>query len=307
MSDEKPRDTGVAQGATLDTPARPDHPVPPSGYPSVHVFGMGEAGTRLLDALALERSGGSIEFVRAMPSDDVPASYCADSAFLGAGDGADSLSGQFRDTDLMLVLAGADDVAGLQAAGTIASAAQRAGARVIGMVAQERAQPVDRPTLMLCLQYGVDALVIVPPNPGGSVLGCLLDAYVHATAVGVTGDAGDTEPGIPEGADYLDARAIFANRTVARIGFGHAEGRERGRRAASHAMTNVGKPRMKEVAGVLILVAGSRTMRLREILEVVDAVDTAMAPGVEPRLGVHYDNRLGDILRVTVIAASRDD
>ncbi|MGH8782860.1 hypothetical protein [Paraburkholderia sp.] len=256
---------------------------------------------RLLHTLEQERINGNTEFIWASNLDEAGANGSSDAAFPGTVDVASPLSSRFTDSDLVLILAGADDTQALLMAGRVASAAQRAAALVVGMLELEASLPVDQQALMARMNYSVDALVILPPAPDGSLMRSLLDAYIHATVSGIAGNFG---PVAPIGADFLDVREIFAGRTLARIGIGYSDRTDRGHHAVDMAMANIGVPRIRRASGIMILVAGSRLLRLREIVDVADVVHANAPANVATSLGVHYDNQLGEVLRVTIIATA---
>ncbi|MGH8777566.1 hypothetical protein [Paraburkholderia sp.] len=299
MIEDRPHGLGVAQETTIETLARRDRSALRPGYPAITVIGVGVAGDRLVDALAGEHTGGNTEFARVA---------LAGSADRGHGGSTGSFldidafeATRFRDADLVMILAGADDVIALELSGVIARAARRAGAQVIGILAHEATLPVDRPMLAAVMQYSVDALVLLPATPHVSILRGVFDAYIHATVPGYAGSFG---PVVPVGADFLDARAVFAGCTDARTGIGHSNEVDRAHWAANRAMMKIGLPRIRQASGLLILIAGSRSLRLREVADAVDAVDQSAPEEARMSLGVHYDNRLGDVLRVTIITTT---
>jgi len=105
--------------------------------------------------------------------------------------------------------------------------------------------------------------------------------------------------------DMNDLRSIMTNAGDALIGIGEASGHERALSAAREAMTsplleNIGIDGAK---GLIVNIAGRRsTLMTTEIEEIMATIHGTVSPDVNQKMGQLYDESLGDVIRVTVIA-----
>jgi cell division protein FtsZ len=105
--------------------------------------------------------------------------------------------------------------------------------------------------------------------------------------------------------DMNDLRSIMTNAGDALIGIGEASGHERALSAAREAMTsplleNIGIDGAK---GLIVNIAGRRsTLMTAEIEEIMATIHGTVSPDVNQKMGQLYDESLGDVIRVTVIA-----
>jgi cell division protein FtsZ len=113
-----------------------------------------------------------------------------------------------------------------------------------------------------------------------------------------------TEPG-EQNVDMNDLRSIMTNAGEALIGIGEAAGHERALSAAREAMSsplleNVGIDGAK---GLIVNISGRRgTLLTMEIEEIMATIHGTVSPDVNMKMGQVYDERLGETIRVTVIA-----
>ncbi|MDR8787025.1 Cell division protein FtsZ [Burkholderia multivorans] len=154
------------------------------------------------------------------------------------------------------------------------------------------------------LSRSADAVVFVPESPHPSVLHCLVDACLMALR-GAQPAASDWK--MPTGSDFLDVREAFSGATGAVIGVGEGSGPERIKDAARQVILDVGSARLTMAGGLLVMVSGAETLRLREVAGAVYAICEATTGDAGSVLAAHYDDRLGETVRVTVIVAERDD
>ncbi|MFI5347983.1 MAG: cell division protein FtsZ [Elusimicrobiota bacterium] len=108
--------------------------------------------------------------------------------------------------------------------------------------------------------------------------------------------------------DMNDLRAIMTNSGEALIGIGEASGPERALSAAREAMTS---PLLENVVidgakGLIVNIAGSQrgpaAVKTMEIEEIMATIHGTVSPDVNMKMGQVYDERLGETVRVTVIA-----
>lgn len=300
MANDRPCGLAVAQRITLETVVQTDNLASRLVYPAIRIIGAGEVGLCLLDSLARERIGRNTQLIRAVPGGEARAARDVDGTYDATLGSESSLFARMRDSDVVLILADANDVAGLQTAESVATAAKWVGAIAIVMLTQELTTPVDRRLIAGVLHHCADVIFILPVAPHASVIRALLAACIHAAATGVNGRV---EPTALVGADFRDVRLVFAGCTHARIGIGHSDRADREYRAVDMALAHIGPRNIRQASGVLTLVGGSRSLRLREIADIADAVHANVPADARTTLGVHHDDGLGEILRVTIIAA----
>jgi cell division protein FtsZ len=208
-------------------------------------------------------------------------------------------------TRLVVAFAETDGVVDRRHVRGPSESALRKGALIVAMVAQEACEPsaaiAKRPATLGAMDP-VDALVMLPPDPDVSLVSSLVDAYLCATAAG---EVENSPSMMPIGGEFLDVRKLFSPHDGARVSFGHASGYLRAIRAAQRALDDAGPQGLSRSASAVVMVAGSRLLKLNEIATVVDTIRAA-APHAELQLNVHYDERLGEVLRVTLIAASHN-
>ena len=259
-----------------------------AGRATVCVVGVGATGIRLLDAL---HEQGSKE----------------NEMLLVAGaisEGAPSDSGmqEFGGVALMVMLANPNDAGVLGDMEIIGRCAWSAGALVFAVLAQPAASGAMARNAASAMAGYVDGVIFVPATPHVSLLRHVLDAYVAVCTEGITGHPRRA----PIGTDFLDLSASFIGTGQASVGVGQATGAarsDRASRAVEQAIASIGTSQLAAAAGVLILLIGGRSLRLHEIADTTYAIHVVTSRGAAQVLAVQNDERLGDALRVTVIAA----
>ncbi|TGP44882.1 hypothetical protein EN871_09885 [bacterium M00.F.Ca.ET.228.01.1.1] len=273
-------------GATFETVGEPIALGLKHGYPTIRVVGAGITGARLLNALRRTGVEGDVSFVRM----DVDGSAAA----------ADATIPAFEGVDVVVLLVSTRELFALQALISLAEAARNTGALVIAMVAHPPSSGINARSATSMLAEYADALILLPVRPHASTVSSLFHAYISATVDGLSeGFAAAT----PEGADFLDVRSVFAGRREAHIGMGQATGTGRAARAATAAIIDLEPANLRNAHGALVLIAGSRLLRLKEIAEVANEVFASLPGDASRALGVHYDERLDTTLRVTIITS----
>lgn len=270
-----------------------------AGHPAVCLVGVGVTGNRLLDAL--HRGDGEAD-VTPLVTVATSSDGASDAVTVNGSQTAGGLK-EFDGADLVVILASAEEPDGLRLSGVVARAAHAAGTQVFAMLAQPPFPPgVSVRTVAAEIADCIDALIFIPSDPHTSMAQHVLAAYVAAAVGGISGDV---QLRAPVGADFLDVRRTFIGAGEAFTGVGLATGTDRARRAAKVALAEIGPTRLAMATGVLILVAGARSLRLREIAAATYAVHEAASHDSRVALAVHYDERLGEAVRVTLIVAER--
>jgi len=268
-------------------------------YPAVRVLGIGigKIGGMLAESLGrfgIETDGA---FMHAAPS-------AVDEVAVGRNDTVPIMMpalGYFTGMDFVVILASLGEPGTLRILGDLARVARAAGALVFAMLAQPPLPPGESVRGVAAeIADCTDALIFVPIEPPTSLLLHLLDAYVTAAFVRVSDGF---RPRAPVGADFLDVRRTFMGTGEVSKGVGLATGPDRALHAAERAIVQTGSARLAKAKGLLILVAGGCSLRLREITTAVYAAHDAASRDTTLTLGAHYDERLGETMRVTLIVA----
>ena len=135
----------------------------------------------------------------------------------------------------------------------------------------------------------------------------MLDAFVMADEVLVQGVGGITDlittPGLIN-VDFADVKSVMWGAGTAVMGIGRASGENRAVQAAAKAMASpMLENGVEGASGVLLSVAGSSAMTLHEVNQAATAVAQHCTPDGNVIFGATVDDSLGEVIRVTVIAA----
>ncbi|MFM0160778.1 hypothetical protein PQR39_10235 [Paraburkholderia sediminicola] len=248
---------------------------------------------------ALHRSGveGDVKFIEANIDDHLEPDRSQEyQATTG-----NTPSSAFEGADLVVVLAGAREHLALRAIEALSTEARREGALVMAMVASTSAGGKETSNIMPGVVDHADVLIVLPPNLHTATPFRTSDAFVCATVDGLSEGFQAT---VPVGGNFSDVRSVLTKAGNASIGMGVAKGEGRAARAAIAAAADIGADALQQADGILVLIAGSRSLCPIEIDEVRHAIQPISAASVMQAVGMHYDERLGDIMRVTVIATS---
>ncbi|MDB5797427.1 MAG: ftsZ [Paucimonas sp.] len=104
--------------------------------------------------------------------------------------------------------------------------------------------------------------------------------------------------------DFNDVKTIMGEQGKAMMGTASAAGVDRARIAAEQAVASplLDGIDLSGARGVLVNVTASRSLKGREIKEVMATVRAFAAPDASIAQGIAYDDEMGDELRVTVVA-----
>ena len=155
----------------------------------------------------------------------------------------------------------------------------------------------------------VDSLIIVPNSKLMEVLGkdvTVPEAFRAANGVLQGAVAGIAEvinvPGLIN-VDFADVRTVMSENGMAMMGSAVASGPDRARIAAERAIAS---PLLEDVdmtgaRGVLVNITSSKSLKLKELEEVMECVQFA-AEEATVIVGSVFDEAMGDEMRVTVVA-----
>jgi len=104
--------------------------------------------------------------------------------------------------------------------------------------------------------------------------------------------------------DFADVRTVMSENGVAMMGSATASGPERAQMAAEQA---VHSPLLEDIhlsgaRGVLVNITASHSMKLKEVHEVMNTIRSFTAEDATVIYGSVFDERIGDALRVTIVA-----
>lgn len=216
--------------------------------------------------------------------------------------------------DMVFITAGMGGGTGTGAAPVVAQIAKEKGILTVAVVTKPFEHERKRMQLAQAgidaLQQHVDSLIIVPNEKLMTVLGedtTLLDAYRASNGVLQGAVAGIAEVINVDGmvnVDFADVRTLMSENGMAMMGSATAMGQNRAREAASKAMAS---PLLEDVdlrgaRGVLVNITASASFTMREYKEVMESVQEVAADDATVIIGQVFDEQMGDVLRVTIVA-----
>jgi cell division protein FtsZ len=231
---------------------------------------------------------------------------------------AEAIQEVLKGADLVFVTAGEGGGTGTGAAPVVAEIAKQVGALTIGVVTKpfdfegrQRARQAEEGIKRL--REKVDTLIVIPNDRLFSVVGdntSFVEAFRIADEVLLQGVRGITDlitvPGLIN-TDFADIKAILQDAGTALLGVGTASGEGRAPAAAQHAITSpLMEFSVKGARGVLLNIAGGSDMTLKEVQDAAKVVQGVAHPDANIIFGSVIDDRLGDKIKVTVIAAGFD-
>ena len=227
----------------------------------------------------------------------------------------DDIEDALRGADMVFITAGEGGGTGTGAAPVVAEVARSLGALTVAVVTRPFGFEGRRRSLQAeqgigNLRNAVDTLIVIPnqrlleqADPHTS----MLDAFVMADEVLLHGVGGITDlittPGLIN-VDFADVKSVMWGAGTAVMGIGKASGENRAAQAAAKAMASpMLENGVEGASGVLLSVAGSSSMTLHEVNHAATAVAQHCTPDANVIFGATVDDSLGDVIRVTVIAA----
>ena len=216
--------------------------------------------------------------------------------------------------DMLFITAGMGGGTGTGAAPVVAEIAREMGILTVAVVTKPFAFEGKRQKVAAIgidqLKQHVDSLIIIPNDRLMQVLGedvTYEDAFRASNDVLNGAVAGIAEvincPGMVN-VDFADVRTVMSENGVAMMGSATASGPERAQMAAEQA---VHSPLLEDIhlsgaRGVLVNITASRTMKLKEVHEVMNTIRSFTAEDATVIYGSVIDEAIGDALRVTIVA-----
>ena len=216
--------------------------------------------------------------------------------------------------DMLFITAGMGGGTGTGAAPVVAEVAREMGILTVAVVTKPFSFEGKRQKVAAIgidqLKQHVDSLIIIPNDRLMQVLGedvTYEDAFRASNDVLNGAVAGIAEvincPGMVN-VDFADVRTVMSENGVAMMGSAMAEGPERAQMAAEQA---VHSPLLEDIhlagaRGVLVNITASRSMKLKEVHEVMNTIRSFTAEDATVIFGSVIDDEIGDALRVTIVA-----
>ncbi|HLI42932.1 MAG TPA: cell division protein FtsZ [Acidimicrobiales bacterium] len=223
-----------------------------------------------------------------------------------------------KGADMVFITAGKGGGTGTGAAPVIAEVAKGLGALTIGVVTRPFAfegrrrsnqaeQGIQR------LREKVDTLIVIPNERLLSIADertPIVEAFKMADEILLQGVQGITDlinvPGLIN-TDFADVKMVMNEAGSAIMGIGTGTGEGRSVSAARHAITSpLLEASIEGARGILLNIAGGSDLTLFEVNEAAAIIHETAHPDANIIFGSVVDDSLGDMVRVTVIAAGFD-
>ncbi len=296
----------------------------------IKVVGVGGAGGNAVQHM-INKGVSGVEFIAA--NTDAQALALSDAhnviqigeTGLGAGmkpevgrqlaeDSKARIEDALRGAHMVFIAAGMGGGTGTGAAPVVAKIAKEQGALTVAVVSKpfsyEGQKCMDIADAGLeALSEHVDSLIIILNEKLEEIYedDSMLEWMQHADDVLNNAVAGIAEiinvPGHIN-VDFNDVKTIMSEQGKAMMGTATASGIDRARIAAEQAVASplLDGIDLSGARGVLVNVTASRSLKGKEIREVMAAVRAFAAPDASIAQGIAYDDNMGDNIRVTVVA-----
>ncbi|MGS0741691.1 cell division protein FtsZ [Glaciimonas sp. GG7] len=219
-----------------------------------------------------------------------------------------------RGAHMVFIAAGMGGGTGTGAAPVIAQIARELGALTVAVVSKpfsyegQKCMDLAEEGLEL-LSQNVDSLIIILNEKLEEIYedDSMVEWLEHADDVLNNAVAGIAEiinvPGHIN-VDFNDVKTIMGEQGKAMMGTATAHGVDRARLAAEQAVASplLDGIDLSGARGVLVNVTASRSLKGKEIKEVMSTVRAFAAPDASIAQGIAYDETMGDDIRVTVVA-----
>jgi cell division protein FtsZ len=230
----------------------------------------------------------------------------------------DELVQALRGADMVFVTAGMGGGTGTGAAPIVAEVAKEIGALTVGVVTKpftfegkRRHSQADKG--IENLKARVDTLITIPNDRLLQVIDkntSIVDAFRIADDVLRQGVQGISDliavPGLIN-LDFADVKTIMFETGSALMGIGTAGGANRATEAARLAISSpLLETSIEGAKGVLLNITGGANLGLFEVNEAAEIISQAADPEANIIFGAVIDEKLGDEVRVTVIATGFD-
>ncbi|MEY4322221.1 MAG: cell division protein FtsZ [Actinomycetota bacterium] len=235
-----------------------------------------------------------------------------------AEDHAEEIEEALQGADMVFITAGEGGGTGTGGAPVVARIAKKLGALTVGVVTKpfgfENPRRMQQADLGIeALRKEVDTLIIIPNDrllqlSNKSI--SLVEAFKTADDILLKGVGGITDiittPGLIN-LDFADVKSVMEGAGGAFMGIGKASGENRAVIAAEAAISSpLLEASIEGARGVLLSVAGGSDLGLFEVNEAARLVQKVVHQDAHVIFGANIDEKLGDEVRVTVVAAGFD-
>ncbi len=296
----------------------------------IKVVGVGGAGGNAVQHM-INKGVSGVEFIAANTDAQALAASSAHNIIqigetgLGAGmkptvgralaeESRGRIEDALRGAHMVFIAAGMGGGTGTGAAPIVAEIAKSMGALTVAVVSKpfsyegQKCMDVAESGLEELSQH-VDSLIIILNEKLEEIYEdeSMIDWMKHADDVLNNAVAGIAEiinvPGHIN-VDFNDVKTIMGEQGKAMMGTATASGVDRARIAAEQAVASplLDGIDLSGARGVLVNVTASRSLKGKEIKEVMAAVRAFAAPDASIAQGIAYDDSMGDDIRVTVVA-----
>lgn len=311
----------------------PETPRLAKGFTEIKVVGIGSAGNNTLDRM-IDAGVQGIDFVAVNTDAQALERSLArtrvqigERVTRGLGTGGDPRVGErameadrdamgeaLQGADMVFITAGLGGGTGTGAAPAVATLARQNGALTVGVLTlpfsfegtRRRAIALDglekvRPHLDSIIVIANDRLLQASPAAAGIRQAFqLADETLHHGIQGIADLI--LTPGLIN-LDFADVSAIMQRAGPAMMGMGTASGEDRAVRAAEKAIASeLLDASIAGARGVLLNITGGPDLSLYEVNQAAELVSRAAAPESNIIFGAVIHPRLGDEVRITVIA-----
>ncbi len=219
-----------------------------------------------------------------------------------------------RGAHMVFIAAGMGGGTGTGAAPVIAQVAKEQGALTVAVVSKpfsyegDKCMDIANEGLDELSKY-VDSLIVILNEKLEEIYedDSMIEWLGHADDVLNNAVAGIAEiinvPGHIN-VDFNDVKTIMAEQGKAMMGTAVASGVDRARIAAEQAVASplLDGIDLSGARGVLVNVTASRSLKGKEIKQVMETVRAFAAPDASIAQGIAYDDEMGETMRVTVVA-----
>jgi cell division protein FtsZ len=310
---------------------------PEGQFAQIKVVGVGGGGTNAVNRMIAESLQG-VEFVaintdaQALMLSNAPKRVRIGDKLtrgLGAGgnpevgakaaeESADDLYASLKGADMVFVTCGMGGGTGTGAAPIVARIAREVGALTIGVVTRPFSFEAHKRSAAAevginALKEHVDTLIVIPNDRLLEIVdkkATLQQSFRVADDVLRQGIQGISElitvPGLIN-LDFADVKTIMSEGGAALMAVGTASGDDRAVSAAQQAITS----KLLDVTidgarGILFNVTGGSNMTLYEVNQAAALIRETAHPDVNLIFGAVIDEKMGDNIRITVIATGFD-
>jgi cell division protein FtsZ len=284
-----------------------------------HMIGNGVAGVEFIcantDAQALKRNQAKTTMqLGTAVTKGLGAGANPDIGRMAAQEDRERIAEMIQGADMLFITAGMGGGTGTGAAPIVAEIAREMGVLTVAVVTKPFAFEGKRKKVaeagIEALKQHVDSLIIIPNDRLMEVLGddvSYEDAFKASNDVLNGAVAGIAEvincPGLVN-VDFADVRTVMSENGVAMMGSASASGTDRAQVAAERAAAS---PLLEDVnltgaRGVLVNITASKSLKLKEVHEVMNTIRSFTAEDATVIFGSVFDENMGDELRVTIVA-----